>query len=103
MLHQVSEVEEKRIVIGKCIETVTMLEEYNSALTKAVNHAKELQAWAGPTNTKLKEITTDANLSPEERVKEILILKDQSRERQPQVDTLDEEYKKLLSGKTKIL
>lgn len=102
MLHQVSEVEEKRVVIGKCTETVQNLEEYNNALTKAVNHAKELQAWAGPTNTKLKEITTDANLSPEERVKEILILKDQARERQPQVDSLDEDYKNLLSGRTDI-
>lgn len=93
--------EEKRTVIGKCIETLTKLEEYNNKLTKAVNHAKELEAWAGPTNTKLKEITTDTKLSPEERVKEILILQDQARERQPQIGPLDEDYKKLLSGKRK--
>lgn len=99
VLHQVAEVEEKRTVIDKCTQTLTKLQEFNDALSKAVNHGKDLEDWAGPTNKKLKEITTSPDMSPEDRVKEILILQEQSKERLPQIAPLDEEYKKLLTGK----
>ena len=92
--------QEKRTVIDKCIETLTKLQEYNDSLSKAVNHAKDLEDWAGPTNRKLKEITTNPDMSPEDRVKEILILQEQAKERLPQLDPLDEDYKKLLTGKS---
>ncbi|XP_063866278.1 muscle-specific protein 300 kDa-like isoform X2 [Scylla paramamosain] len=95
---EVSEVEEKKTVIDNCIETLTKLQDYNDALSKAVNHAKDLEDWAGPTNRKLKEITTDPDMSPENRVKEILILQEQAKEKLPQLDPLDEDYKKLLTG-----
>ncbi|KAG0728078.1 hypothetical protein GWK47_033240 [Chionoecetes opilio] len=94
---EVAEVREKRTVIDKCTETLTKLQEFNDALSKAVNHGKDLEDWAGPANKKLKEITTDPDMSPEDRVKEILILQEQANERLPQVDPLDEEYKKLLT------
>ncbi|MFV1073167.1 hypothetical protein, partial [Klebsiella pneumoniae] len=70
--------------------------EYNDNLTKTVNHAKELQDWATPANSHLKKITTDPDMSPEDRVKEILILQEQAKEKLPQVDPLDKEYKALI-------
>ena len=88
-------------MIKKCTETLTKFQEFNDALSKAVNHGKDLEDWAGPTNTKLKEITTSPDMSPEDRVKEILILQDQANERLPQVDPLDEDFKKLLTGKSR--
>ncbi|KAK8749169.1 hypothetical protein OTU49_015712 [Cherax quadricarinatus] len=94
---EVADVEDKRNVIEKCNVKLNKLFEYNEKLAKAVNHAKALQDWASPTNTKLKEITTDPDLSPEDRVKEILILQEQAQERLPQIDPLNAEYKALLT------
>jgi len=94
---EVSESEEKRAVIEKCNQKLIKLTEYNDQLTKAVNHGKELNDWALPTDTKLKEITTDTELSPEDRVKEILILQEQAQEKIPQVEPLDKDFKTLLT------
>ncbi|KAG7167419.1 uncharacterized protein LOC121868280 [Homarus americanus] len=94
---EVSEVEEKRAVIEKCNVKLNKLFEYNESLTKAVNHAKQLQDWASPTNSKLNEITTDPELSPEDRVKEILILQEQAHERAPQIEPLNNDFKALLT------
>ncbi|XP_045608233.1 muscle-specific protein 300 kDa [Procambarus clarkii] len=94
---EVAEVEEKRSVIEKCNAKLNKLVEYNDALTKAVNQAKQLNDWAVPTNSKLKEITTDPEMSPEDRVKEILILQEQAQERLPQIEPLNTTYKSLLT------
>ncbi|KAK7020240.1 hypothetical protein SK128_027531 [Halocaridina rubra] len=93
---EVAEVEEKRNIIGKCKAKLDKLFEYNDNLTKAVNHAKELQDWASPSNAHLKEITTDPDMSPEDRVKEILILQEQAKEKLPQVEPLNKDYKGLI-------
>lgn len=94
---EVSEVEEKRNVIEKCNQKLSKLFEYNDQLTKAVNHGKELNDWALPTDSKLKEITTDPDLSPEDRVKEILILQEQAKEKLPEVEPLNTDFKTLLA------
>ncbi|XP_071525119.1 muscle-specific protein 300 kDa-like [Panulirus ornatus] len=94
---EVKDVEEKRGVIEKCNEKLAKLTEYNEALNKAVEHQRKLQDWASPTNSKLKEITTDAEMSPEDRVKEILILQEQSKGIFPQVEPLDNDFKALLT------
>ncbi|XP_064087798.1 muscle-specific protein 300 kDa-like [Macrobrachium nipponense] len=93
---EVGEVEEKRSIIAKCKAKLDKLFEYNDSLTKTVNHAKELQDWATPANSHLKKITTDPDMSPEERVKEILILQEQAQEKLPQVEPLDKDYKNLI-------
>lgn len=93
---EVSEVEEKLSIIGKCKAKLDKLFEYNDDLTKTCNHAKELQDWATPTNSHLKTICTDEEMSPEDRVKEILLLQEQAQEKLPQVEPLDKDYKNLI-------
>jgi len=94
---EVSECEEKRAVIEKCNQKLIKLTEYNDQLIKSVNHGKELNDWALPTDTKLKEITTDPEMSPEDRVKEILILQEQAQAKLPEVEPLDKDFKTLLT------
>lgn len=94
---EVSEVEEKRAIIEKCKGKLDKLFQYNEQLTKAVDHGKQLNDWAMPTNSKLKELTEDPDMSPEDRVKEILILQEQATEKKPQVDPLDKDFKTLLT------
>ncbi|XP_069995105.1 muscle-specific protein 300 kDa [Penaeus vannamei] len=94
---EVADVEEKRTIIEKCKAKLDKLFEYNEKLTKTVNHAKELKDWATPVNAKLEEITTSADLSPEDRVREILILQEQAQVKFPEVEPLNKEYKALLT------
>jgi len=94
---EVSEVDDKRNIIGKCKDKLDKLFEYNAKLTTAVDHGKALQEWASPANSHLKDITTDPEMSPEERVKEILILQEQAKEKLPQVDPLAADFKALIS------
>lgn len=94
---EVAEVEEKRTIIDKCKVKLDKLFEYNDNLTKAVNHGKELQDWATPANSHLKEITTDPDMSPEDRVKEILILQEQAHEKLPQIEPLGKDFKALIT------
>lgn len=94
---EVAEVEEKMTVIPKCKAKLDKLNVYNDQLTKAVNHCKELNDWAIPTNERLKVLTTSPEMSPEDRVKEILILQEQAHEKLPQIEPLDKDYKALLT------
>ena len=95
---QVAEVEEKLQVVAKCEKKLASLKEYNEKLTAAVTKCRELNDWASPSNSKLKEICTSEELTPEDRVKEILILQEEARARQPELEPLDVEYKALLTG-----
>jgi len=93
---EVSEVEEKAAILTKAKEKLDKLLEYNTNLTTTVNHSAELKEWAIPVNDKLTLITTDPDMSPEERVKEVLILQEQCQLRFPEVAPLHEEYKNLI-------
>jgi len=93
---EVAEVEEKRTIIGKCEAKLNKLFEYNNELTKAVKDATDLQDWATPTNSHLKTICTDENMSPEDRTKEILLLQEQAVEKLPLVEPYHKEYQRLI-------
>jgi len=93
---EVSEVEEKASILTKAKEKLDKLHEYNANLTKTVDHATEIKAWAVPVNEKLNHITTDPDMSPEERVKEVLILQEQCTARFPEVAPLNDEYHALI-------
>jgi len=94
---EVAEVEEKLQIVEKCQKTLEKLTEYNDKLTAAVNQCKELNDWASTSNSKLKEICTSEVLTPEDRVKEILVLQDEAHQRQPLVDPLDADFKALIT------
>jgi len=94
---EVAEVEEKRKVITQCKEKLDSLVDYNKQLTDAVAAAKELKDWAIPVDEKITEITTDPNMSPEDRVREILILQEQSVVKFPLIEPLAVIYKTLLT------
>lgn len=94
---EVTDVEEKCNIFKKCKEKLDKLFEYNEKLTKTVNHAKELMDWATPVAEKLDEITTSGDLSPEDRVREILILQEQEIEKSPQIEPLNKEFKSLIN------
>lgn len=53
-------------------KTLDDLTKFNERLTKTVNQLAELRAWMMPTKEKLEFVTTTEELSPEDRVKEIL-------------------------------
>merc|ERR1719357_2515159 len=93
---EVSEVEEKASILTKAKEKMDKLFEYNASLTATVDHAHELKAWAVPVNDKLTHITTDPDMSPEERVKEVLILQESCTARFPEVAPLNDEYHSLI-------
>merc|ERR1719184_509846 len=93
---EVSEVEGKASILTKAKEKLDKLHEYNANLTKTVDHATELKAWAVPVNEKLTHITTDPDMSPEERVKDVLILQEQCTARFPEVAPLNDEYHALI-------
>jgi len=93
---EVGEVEEKRSIITKCKAKLDKLFEFNAALTATVDHAKALQDWATPTNSKLKHVTTDPDMSPEDRTKGILTIQEVSVQKLPEVEPLDKEYKELI-------
>uniref|UniRef100_A0A6A7FNC3 Coiled-coil domain-containing protein 150-like isoform X3 n=1 Tax=Hirondellea gigas TaxID=1518452 RepID=A0A6A7FNC3_9CRUS len=94
---EVSEVEEKLQIVAKCEKKLASLTGYNDKLTAAVKHCNDLNDWAGPSNSKLKEICTSEVLTPEDRVKEILILQEEAHERQPQLEPLSAEFKELIT------
>lgn len=94
---EVAEVEEKLQIVAKCEAKLASMTEYNNKLTDAVNRCRALNDWASPSNSKLKEICTSEELTPEDRVKEILILQEQAKEQQPLIDPLDADYKALLT------
>jgi len=93
---EVTEVEEKAGILTKAKEKLDKLFEYNTALAKAVNHSTELKEWAIPVNEKLNVITTDPDMSPEERVKEVLTLQEACQLRFPEVAPLHDDYKALI-------
>lgn len=94
---EVAEVEEKLQIIEKCQKTLETLTEYNDNLTKAVNQCNELNDWARESNSKLKEICTSDVLTPEDRVKEILVLQYEAKKREPIVEPLDVDFKALIT------
>jgi len=94
---EVAEVEDKRKIITQCKEKLDSLFNYNKELTDAVAHAKALKDWAIPVDAKITEITTDAAMSPEDRVREILILQEQSVVKFPEIEPLAAIYKTLLT------
>jgi len=94
---EVSEVEEKMQIVVKADAKLTKLQEFCDQLTKAVNHCKDLAAWAPAAQEKLKEICESTTLTPEGRVKEILILQEAAAERKPQLDPLDNDFKTLIT------
>jgi len=93
---EVSEVEEKASLLDKAKAKLDKLSEYNAALTATVNHSTELKEWAVPVNTRLNRITTDPDMSPEERVKDVLILQEQCTARFPEIAPLNQEFKDLI-------
>ena len=90
-------------IIGKCEGKLTSMSEYNDKLTDAVNRCKALNEWATPSNSKLKEICTSDSLTPEDRVKEILLLQEEAKTKQPLLEPLGALYKELLTGKSSLL
>jgi len=94
---EVAEVEEKMQIVGKADKKLTTLQEYCDKLTAAVNKGRELHDWAVPSKEKLQEICTSTTFTPEDRVKEILILQEQARERAPILDPLNADFKALLT------
>lgn len=85
-------------IIEKCEKKLASLAEYKDKLTDAVNRCKALNDWAVPSNTKLKEICTSDALTPEDRVKEILILQEEAATKVPLLEPLAADYKALLTG-----
>lgn len=96
---QVAEVEEKLQIVAKCEKKLQALTEYKDKLSDAVNRCRALNDWAVPANSKLKEICTSDVLTPEDRVKEILILQEEAKQRQPLMEPLGADYKVILTGK----
>lgn len=94
---EVADVEDKMSIIGKCQAKFDKLFDFNGKLTEAVKHGQALQEWASPCNSKLREVTSDEDMSPEDRVKEILILQEQAREKMPEVEPLHKDFKALLT------
>lgn len=94
---EIADVEEKRAIIGKCQTKLTDLEEYNNKLTEAFNKYKALDEWAKPSNTKLKDLCSNEEMSPEDRVNEIMTLQAEGRERLPQLEPLEAEFHALLT------
>jgi len=93
---EVNDVEEKRSIITKCEDTLNSLFEYNTKLTNAVNHCKELDGWSKPTQEALDRLCTDETITPEDRTKEILTLQEVKQEKEPQLEPLDLEYRTIL-------
>ncbi|KAL7643675.1 UNVERIFIED_CONTAM: hypothetical protein RMT77_005658 [Armadillidium vulgare] len=94
---EVSEVEEKRQIIGKCEAKLKELEDYNNKLSEAHKKYKELDDWARPSNQKLKDLCTNEEMSPEDRVNEIIGLQAEGRIRIPLVEPLEAELNSLLT------
>ncbi|XP_018019546.1 muscle-specific protein 300 kDa-like [Hyalella azteca] len=94
---EVAEVEEKMQIIEKCEKKLLSMSSYNDRLTDAVNRTRALQEWASPSNSKLKEICTSDTLTPEDRVKEILILQEEANQKRPLLEPLTADYKALLT------
>lgn len=94
---EVAEVEEKMLIVGKCEKKLNAMFEYNAKLTDAVNRCRALSDWGGPSNSKLKEICTSDELTPEDRVKEILALQEDAKSKQPLIDPIEADYKALLT------
>ncbi|MCL4126854.1 UNVERIFIED_CONTAM: hypothetical protein GTU68_031187 [Idotea baltica] len=95
---EVNEVNEKRAIIEKCEKKLKELEEYNTKLTAACNEYKELNDWARPANTKLKSVCTDEELSPEDRVNEIINLQAEGKIRQPKIEPLGVQLNSLITA-----
>ncbi|KAF2369155.1 hypothetical protein FHG87_000076 [Trinorchestia longiramus] len=94
---EVAEVEEKMQIIGKCEKKLASMTEYNDKLTDAVNRCKALSEWATPANSKLKEVCTSDTLTPENRVKEILLLQEEAHKQRPLLEPLGVDFKALLT------
>merc|ERR1719334_934574 len=94
---EVNDVEEKRAIIAKCEDTLNSLFDYNTKLTAAVTHCRDLDGWAKPTQEALDRLCTDESITPEDRTKEILTLQEVKQEKEPQLAPLDEEYRSLLA------
>jgi len=94
---EVSEVEEKMQIVTKAEAKLAQLSEYCQKLTEAVEQCRTLKTWAGPADMQLKQICSSQTLTPEDRVKEILILQDQANERRPQLEPLNENFKSLIT------
>lgn len=94
---EIAEVDEKRAIVGKCEKKLGELLDFNDKITKTFTSAHALRDWANPTKTKLDEICGTSEMSPEDRVKEILSLQEQAKEKLPQLDPITAEYKELLT------
>lgn len=94
---EVAEVEEKIAVVQKCEAQLKSMMGYNDKLADAVSRCRALNDWASPSNSKLKEICTSDTLTPEDRVKEILLLQEEAKTKQPLIEPLEADYKALLT------
>lgn len=94
---EVKEAEEKKAIIAKCETKLKELEEYNKKLTKAVNEYKALNDWARPASAKLKEVCSNAELSPEDRVNEIICLQAEGKLRLPKLEPLEIQFHALIT------
>ncbi|XP_076044500.1 muscle-specific protein 300 kDa-like [Oratosquilla oratoria] len=94
---EIAEVNEKRAIVGKCEKKLGELLDFNDKITKTFTASHSLRDWANPTKTKLDEICGTSEMSPEDRVKEILSLQEQAKEKLPQLDPITAEYKDLLT------
>ncbi|RXG72762.1 hypothetical protein Avbf_05130 [Armadillidium vulgare] len=72
MEKEVKDIDERLVIVEKVDKTLDDLTKFNERLTKTVNQLAELRAWMIPTKEKLEFVTTTQELSPEDRVKEIL-------------------------------
>jgi len=93
---EVAEVEEKASILDKAKEKWDQLWDFNDKLAKAVGHSTELKEFCEPVNAMLTRITTEPDMSPEERVKEVLILQEQCTIRFPEVEPLDKDFHDLI-------
>lgn len=98
MEKEVKDIDERLVIVEKVDKTLDDLTKFNERLTKTVNQLAELRAWMIPTKEKLEFVTTTQELSPEDRVKEILDIQLQVKDRTPKIEPLGIEVHALLDA-----
>jgi len=93
---EVADVDDKCKVVGRAEAKLNELQEYCDKLSAAVEGGRALNNWAVPSKTKLTDICTSTTMTPEDRVKQILILQEEAHERLPLLEPLDADFKALI-------
>lgn len=93
---EVSDVADKCKIVARSEEKLAQLQEFCDKLSAAVTKGRELNNWAVPSKAKLDDICNSTTMTPEDRVKQILVLQEEAHERLPLLEPLSADFKLLI-------